>query len=339
MGVLLVNLGTPDAPRPAEVRRYLREFLLDPRVIDIHPAGRWPLVQVIALTRAGKSAGAYQKIWGEDGSPLLVNSLALRDGVRAKLETTAVELGMRYGRPSIDTALAALHDHGCDHLVVVPLYPQYAASSTGSSLEKVYAAASERWNTPYVTVVPPFFDHPTFLDSFAELARARLDEFDADHLLLSFHGLPERHMRKSAEGPRCLSNQSCCDELVDENRNCYRAQCFATARGLMERLDGFADRHTICFQSRLGRDPWIKPYTDKILVERAKAGDRRLAVMCPAFVADCLETLEEIAIRARDDFMAAGGEDLVLIPSLNAEPGWVDGVVQLVAEASGPRSS
>jgi len=333
-GVLLVNLGTPDAPRAPEVRRYLREFLSDPRVIDIPAAARFALVNgVIAPFRASKSAEAYEKVWTERGSPLLTHGLDLRDGLRQRLAGTPVELGMRYGNPSIASALEALRAAACDRILCAPLYPQYASSSTGSSLERVYGEAARRWNTPYVQVLPPFYDDPRFLDAFAAVGRPVLDELRPDHVLFSYHGLPERHCTKSDEtGRHCLQRPDCCDAIVEANRNCYRAHCFATTRGLRQRLGLDESNSTITFQSRLGRTPWIRPYTDEELVRLAQAGTKRLAVFCPAFVADCLETLEEIGIRAEASFREAGGETLRLVPSLNATPAWVDGLAAMLAE-------
>jgi ferrochelatase len=233
-GVLLVNLGTPDAPQAAEVRRYLREFLSDPRVLDISPLGRWLLLNLIILpTRPARSAEAYRKIWRADGSPLLVHSRALAERVRAALPDLPVELAMRYGTPSIAAGLAALRDRGCDRIVVLPLYPQYAASSTGSTAEAVYRAAAALWNTPYITVVPPFYDHPGFIDAFAAVGAPVLADLQPDHVLYSFHGLPERHMHKSdMSGAHCLRSADCCAAIVAANRHCYRAQCHATARAL-----------------------------------------------------------------------------------------------------------
>lgn len=338
VGVLLVNLGTPDTPRPSEVRRYLREFLSDPRVIDINPIGRWLLLFLIILPlRPRRSAEAYEKIWGKGGSPLLVNGQALREAVAERLDQVPVALAMRYGSPSIAGALDELRAAGCDQLVVVPLFPQYAASSTGSAVEAVYREAGRRWNTPFITVVPPFFDDLRFVEAFAQVAQPVLDDLRPDHVLMSFHGLPERHMKKSDEsGRHCLYGDECCNKLVAANRNCYRAQCFATAAALAGRLALPEGGWSVCFQSRLGRDPWIRPYTDERIVELARAGVERVAVMCPAFVADCLETLEEIGIRAEADFRAAGGKALRLVPSLNAHPAWVDAVVGLVHDALPP---
>ena len=336
IGVLLVNLGTPDAPRAPEVRRYLREFLSDPRVLDISPLGRWLLLNLIILPlRPARSAEAYQKIWTAEGSPLLTHSRDLCERVRAAVPDLAVELAMRYGKPSIRAALTALRDRGCERIVVFPLYPQYAASSTGSTLEAVYREAAALWNTPYLSVVPPFYVDPGFIAAFAEVAAPVLAELRPDHVLYSFHGLPERHMHKSdVSGAHCLRSAGCCDAIVAANRHCYRAQCHATARALGAQLGLAPEETTISFQSRLGRAVWIRPYTDVVLPELARRGVKRVAVFCPAFVADCLETLEEIGMRAEADFRAAGGEALRLIPSLNAHPAWVSAAVDLIREAA-----
>lgn len=340
IGVLLGNLGTPDAPRTPEVRRYLRQFLSDPRVIDTPAPLRKLLLELVILPRRpAASASAYAKVWTDAGSPLLVYSQALRDAVAAALPEPAwkVVLGMRYGQPSLDGAYQALKAAGCTRIVVVPLYPQYASSSTGSTLEVVYGLAARSWNTPSIAVVPPFYDDARFLDAFAAVARPVLAQARAEHVLMSFHGLPERHLRKGdASGNHCFATPSCCDAIGPNNATCYRAQSHATARGLAARL-GIADGGwSLSFQSRLGRTPWIQPYTDVVLPELARRGIKRIAVMCPAFTADCLETLEEIGIRAEADWRAAGGDSLVLVPSLNATAPWVDAVVGMVREHAGP---
>ena len=338
-GVLLVNLGTPDAPQAPEVRRYLREFLSDPRVLDINAVGRWLLLNLIILpTRPKKSAEAYRKVWTDEGSPLLVNSQRLADGVAAALPDHEVVLAMRYGSPSIADGLARLRAAGCDQLTVLPLYPQYAASSTASTIEKVFVETMQDWKPPFVTVLPPFYEEPRFIEAFAQVGQPTIDELAPDHVLMSFHGLPERHILKGdpTGGRHCLQSDSCCDAIGPNNRNCYRAQCHATARTLAARLGIAEDMYSVTFQSRLGRTPWIKPYTDEVLVDLAKRGVKRLAVFCPAFVADCLETLEEIGMGAREDFIAAGGEDLRLVPSLNGHPAWIEAVAGYIAEATRP---
>jgi ferrochelatase len=332
-GLLLVNLGTPDAPRAPEVRRYLRQFLSDPRVLDIHPVGRAALLELVILPfRPSKSAHAYQKIWTERGSPLLFHGQDLAAAVAERLGAEwAVELGMRYQRPSLESALERLRARECDRVVVFPLYPQYSAASTGSSVEEVFRLAARRWVTPSLSIVEPFYQDAAFIGAFAAVGAPVLAEARADHVLFSFHGLPERHMIKSdASGEHCLRSANCCDSIQSVNRHCYRAQCFATARALAAKLGLPSEKWSVSFQSRLGRTPWIKPYTDQVLPELVKKGVKRVAVFCPAFVADCLETLEEIGIRAKADFTAAGGEALTLVPSLNATPAWADAVVDLV---------
>ncbi len=332
-GLLLINLGTPDAPTPGAVRRYLREFLSDPRVLDIHPLGRALLLNLFILpTRPRKSAAAYQKVWTDRGSPLLAFSEDLAVGVQERLGPSwVVKLGMRYGAPAIGEALLALVHAGVQRLVVLPLYPQYSAASTGSCVEEVFRIAGARWVTPNLSLVEPFYDDPGFISAFAAVGRPILHTERPDHILFSYHGLPERQIRKADDtGAHCLARPGCCDQIVPANQACYRAQCYATTRLLAAALNLRAEDYTVCFQSRLGRTPWIQPYTDHVLPELRARGKQRLVVFCPAFVADCLETLEEIGIRARADFLAAGGESLTLVPSLNATPEWMDAVVRLV---------
>jgi ferrochelatase len=337
-GVLLINLGTPDAPETGAVRRYLREFLSDPRVLDISPAGRAALLYGVILPfRPKRSAEAYRKIWLPEGSPLLVHGTALRDRLQDALGPGwVVELGMRYGTPSLGSAIEKLRAYGVRELTVVPLYPQYASSSTGSSLERVYRLIGEAWNVESLRVLPPFYDRPAFLDAFADVGRPVLAEARADHVLFSFHGLPERQVKKSdPTGGHCLQRPDCCDTRVPANAWCYRMQCFFTARGLAQRLGLEPGRWTVTFQSRLGRTPWVKPYTDLVIPELAQRGAKKLAVFCPAFVADCLETLEEIGIRGRDQFLSCGGEALTLVPSLNGHPSWVRGLTHMLRQLRG----
>jgi ferrochelatase len=337
-GLLLVNLGTPRSPEPADVRRYLDEFLSDPRVLDMPAWRRRLILDLLILPRRPRTSGeAYAKVWTERGSPLLFHGRDLAAKVQARLGDEArVELAMRYGSPSIAEALDRFHAAGIDRIVAMPLYPQYSSAATGSSIERVLHEAGRRWNTPFVQVVPPFYDHPAYIDAFARVARPVLDEVRPERVLFSFHGLPERQIRKSDDaGEGCLRQDGCCDTIHQGNRNCYRAQCTRTARLLADRLGVPPEHRVLCFQSRLGRTPWIKPYTDVVVRDLAQAGIKRAAILSPGFVADCLETLEELGMRAAEDFRAHGGEELRLVPSLNATDAWAEAVVTLVRESSG----
>jgi ferrochelatase len=331
-GVLLINLGTPDSPSVRDVRRYLREFLSDPRVVDIHPIGRWLLLHLIILPfRPKRSAAAYRKIWTEQGSPLLVEGKKLTDLLEAELgESFVVRLAMRYQSPSIRAAFDGLVAAGVDKIVVVPLFPQYSSAATGSALDRVYAIAADRWNIPTLETVGPFYDDPGFVAAFAAVAKPVLDDFDPDFVLFSYHGLPVRQIHKGdPTGTFCLRD-GCCDRIVSENRYCYRAQCHATTRALAAALALPPDRHGLSFQSRLGRDPWIEPYTDRVLPKLRAEGRKRLAILSPAFVADCLETLEELGMGAKEQWAHLGGEGMVLVPSLNGHPAWVSALASMV---------
>ncbi len=340
-GLLLLNLGTPEAPTAPAVRRYLREFLGDPRVLDMNGLGRALLLNFVILPRRpAQSAKAYRAIWDDErGSPLMYHSRDLAERVAAALgDGWHVELAMRYQEPSIEGALAELERAGVDRIVVLPLFPQYASSSTGTAIARVMELAGKRWNVPALDFVPAFFDDHGFLAAFEAVARPVLSDAKPDHVLFSFHGLPVRQITKGdPTGRHCLTSDTCCDTLA--NPSCYRAQSYATARALAARLDLADDGFTVCFQSRLGRIPWIRPYTDVVIDELAHKGVKRLAVLCPAFVADCLETLEEIGIRAREQWQAAGGEDLVLVPSLNASPAWVDAVAAIARRHAAPKKT
>jgi ferrochelatase len=332
-GVLLINLGTPDAPRTPEVRRYLQEFLSDPRVIDIPWLPRMLLLHLVILPwRPARSAEAYRKIWTAAGSPLLVHGEALVQAVARSLGPgIPVELAMRYGRPSIRLGLCRLAERRVDRVVVFPLYPQNAASSTGSTLEKVYREAGRYWDPPLLLPVPPFFGDPRYARAVAEVARPVLRGAAADHILMSYHGLPERQIQRSGPG-YCLTREECCDSLGTANRGCYRAQCHDTTRRLVRELGLDPAQVTTTFQSRLGRTPWIRPYTDVVLAGLPARGVKRVVVFSPSFVADCLETLEEIALRGHETFLRAGGEALTLVPSLNTTPAWVDLVTERIRE-------
>ena len=332
-GILLINLGTPDAPRSPEVRRYLKQFLSDERVLDINPVLRWLLLRLVILPfRSRKSAKAYAKIWTKEGSPLLVHGRRLRDALaeRFQAEGIPVTLGMRYGNPSIASAMQELQGQGCDRVVVAPLYPQYASSSVGTALQVIYETAAQFWNTPSLTVVPPFYDRPEFIEAFAEVGRPHLNPAP-DHVFFSFHGLPERHLQKSDDsGSWCLQQPNCCEQIRKENRNCYSAQCHHTAQRLAQALEIEPERWSLSFQSRLGRGRWLQPDTPSALEALARSGKHRVVVFCLAFVGDCLETLEEIELRAEAEFRNAGGESLTLVPSLNDHPTWVSGLEALL---------
>jgi ferrochelatase len=337
-GLLLCNLGTPDQPTSTAVRRYLREFLSDPRVLDMSPVGRWLLLNgVILPLRSRKSAAAYRKIWTDRGSPLRWHSDDLLEAVRERLGSEwVVELGMRYQNPSMADALERLRGAGVDRIVVFPLYPQLAASTTGSTLVEVMRLAAGAWSPPILSFVGPFYDEPAFLDVFAAQGAPLVKSEKPDCVLFSFHGLPERHVRKSdPSGRYCLASKDCCSTLGAANRGCYRAQCFATATALAARLGLSPGAWRVSFQSRLGRARWIEPHTDGVLRQLAAEGKKRLLVFCPAFVADCLETLEEIGIRGVEQFRAAGGEALTLVPSLNSSGAWADAVATLARRQAG----
>jgi protoporphyrin/coproporphyrin ferrochelatase len=325
-GLLLINLGTPDKADVTSVRRYLREFLSDPRVIDLPAPLRYLLLYAFILPfRPKSSTKAYQLIWTDDGSPLLANSQRLVESLEERLGNTfKVALCMRYGNPSIKAALNKLAD--CDHLTILPLYPQYSSAATGSSLEKVLTLIAAQNTHPSLKIVRDFCQHPGFITAQAELIKPYLPIHD--YLLFSYHGIPERHILKGGCEKVC---QNSCPTINLSNTACYRAQCYQTTQALTQVLDLPTDKYSVSFQSRLGKTPWIKPYTDFVLPELAQKGIKRLAVCCPSFVSDCLETLEEIGMRARDQWQELGGEKLTLIPCVNSSPRWVDAIIEIAS--------
>jgi len=341
-GFLLINLGTPDSTSTADVRRYLREFLSDPRVLDMPALNRWLLLNLIILpTRPSKSAAAYRKIWADRGSPLLFHGEDLVAALRPLLEDIGpVELAMRYQRPSLQSGLKALADAGVTRVVALPLFPHYSSAAWGSAAEQLMKLVSAGWNVPGLSILPPFFDEPRYKAALVTVSQEALEGIEGDFHLFSFHGLPVRHCTKSdPTGAHCHVLPGCCDSLVQANASCYRAQCFDTARTLAASLGVPPERYDITFQSRLGRAQWITPYTDTRLVELAKQGVEHLVVHCPSFVADCLETDEEIGLRARADFIAAGGKELTLVPALNAHPAWVGAAADMLRRAVTPDSA
>lgn len=331
-GILLINTGSSAAPRVPETRAYLRQFLSDPRIIDIPAWKRWIIVNCFILPfRPKRTAHAYAAIWTDRGSPLIAFSEDFRDALRQRLPDARIEIGMAYGQPSIPRAMDTLLAQRVNRLILVPMFPQYASATTGSVLECAYKHAASLWNVPAISVVPPYFDDPGFLDAWAALAQQHLDQFKPDHVLLSYHGLPERQILKGdPSGEHCLKRPDCCDTPVPANDMCYRRQCMETTRGLVRRLRLEPSQYTVTFQSRLGRDPWLTPATDETITELARRGVKRLAVLSPAFTADCLETLEEIGIGGKENFLEHGGAHFLLVPSLNALPQWADAMAAII---------
>jgi ferrochelatase len=338
-GVLLINLGTPDAPTPEAVGRYLREFLMDGLVIDIPKPLRWFLVNVMIVPRRKtQSAKAYQKVQLSEGSPLRVYTRDFAQKVSARLaqqsDRYVVEFAMRYGNPSIKSALQRLRDLELSEIIVMPLYPQYAESSFETAVVETKRRAEEMGLADRLVFFPPFYNRPEFTTVYASHVAETIKGETPDHFVFSFHSLPVRHLKRlDASGEHCAIKLDCCREITAVNQNCYRAQCMFTARAMAEKLGLSKDAYSVSFQSRLGRAEWIGPQTEDRLRELAAKGVKRVVVACPSFVADCLETVEEIALRARDVFIQAGGEDLRLIPSLNSDPAWVDAVVGWIRES------
>jgi ferrochelatase len=324
-GVLLVNLGTPASCQLADVRRYLGEFLMDRRVLDTP----WPVRKLIVSGfilpfRPKQSAAAYAKIWdaagADTGSPLLHYSKLCQARLNDRLNMPT-RLAMRYGEPSIDVAVAELVAVGVSEILLVTLYPQHADSTRTTSIEAVRAAVPEHVR---LRVLPPFYQDRGYLDAQASIIGNHLPP-SWDHLLLSYHGLPERHITGAdPTGKHCLASADCCTIPSLAHETCYRHQVYRTSELLAARLGISPDRYTVSFQSRLGRLPWLTPYTDQVLAQMPDNGVKNLAVACPAFVADNLETLEEIGMAGRDLFINAGGETFTLVPCLNAEPSWIE---------------
>ena len=338
-GVLLINLGTPDTPTPEAVGRYLREFLMDPYVIDLPAPLRWFFVNVLIVPRRKyQSAAAYQKVQLPEGSPLLVHTRALAHNVAQRLNAAgdgyAVEYGMRYGSPSIRSALQNLKARGAERIIVLPLYPQYAESSFETAVVETKRSARELGCEELLTFGSAFYDEPGFVRAWAEQIRASIDPETTDHLVFSFHGLPVRHLAKFHREKLTTPAAECCVEVTSANQNCYRAQCFATARAIARYLELDRDDYTVSFQSRLGRAEWIGPNTVDVLPDLARRGLKRIAVACPSFVCDCLETVEEMGIRGQELFLAAGGERLQLLPCLNSDAIWIEALANLIRRYS-----
>jgi len=325
IGVLIVNLGTPDEPDRPSVYRYLKQFLLDARVIDISWLARNLLVRgIIAPFRSGSSSKLYKKLWTKDGSPLKFYGQKLVAGVTELLDDNyEIELAMRYQNPSIEEGLKRLRSKLVDKIIVFPLFPHYASASTGSVHEEVMRIVSKWQVIPELELINSYYDLPEMIEVFAENARTNFDVGSYDHVLFSYHGLPQRQMKKADLSNHCLVKENCCQNICDQNKFCYSAQCYATTKALVKKLGLFEGQYTTCFQSRLGRDPWIQPYTSDVLKERRQAGDKNLLVFCPAFVSDCLETTIEVSEEYKEEFIKMGGESVDLVPSLNDNPRWI----------------
>lgn len=332
-GVLLVNLGTPDSPSTKDVRRYLREFLMDERVIDIAHWKRTLLVKgIIAPIRGPKSAKEYKKVWTDEGSPLMVYGEKLTEKVRDIIgEEYQVELAMRYQNPSIASVLEKFNNKGFEEIIVLPLFPQYASATTGSVMQKVKEIVKGWQIIPKIKFISKYPDHPGFIKAFGELGKKYMEEDDYDHFLFSFHGLPERQIYKGSTENYCKLG-SCCEKYHSKNSFCYRAQCFQTARKIAKYLNLPEDKFSVAFQSRLGRDPWIQPYIDDTIEHLQKSDVKKLLVFSPAFIADCLETTVEIGQEYKHEFEDNGGEKLQLVESLNIDQNWVNTVVDLIHE-------
>ena len=319
IGVLLAQLGTPDAPTPAALRRYLREFLSDRRVVEANRVWWWFILNFVVLPRRPRrSAALYQRIWTRDGSPLLVISRSQARALDAELNRHEpgrfkVVLGMRYGNPPIVRAIQELIDWGVDRLLLFPLYPQYAGATTGSTYDEVFKQLSTLRFVPALRVVPPYYAHHAYVDALAESVGEALTQVDGppDKILISFHGIPRRYVDRGDP---------------------YPLQCEATARALAARLGWANDTYVVSYQSRFGREPWLQPYTDEVFVTLARTQIRRIVIVCPGFVADCLETIDEIGEVGLQQFRAAGGESLHLVGCLNDRPRWIAAMTEIALE-------
>lgn len=333
VGVLLVNLGTPDSTATGDVRKYLREFLMDGRVIDIPALPRWALVNlIIAPFRSPKSAHEYRKLWTDRGSPLLFHTEDLKAKLIQKLDPNkyVVEIAMRYQTPSLEQGLDKLRSANVSKIIVLPLFPQYASATNGSVIDRVMEIVRTWQIVPNISFISNFIEHPLFLQAWAELGQELMDKNSYDMYLFSYHGIPERQIKKGSVDNYCQLSDKCCGNYTKKNQFCYRGQCFHTTRLVADKLGLPEDKVLTCFQSRLGKDPWIKPYTEDVIKELAAKGVKKVLVFSPAFVADCLETTVEVGQEYMEQFEELGGERWDLVPSLNSHDTWVECVKDLV---------
>jgi ferrochelatase len=332
-GVLLINLGSPESPTPKDVKPYLDEFLMDKYVIDVPYLLRALLVRGIILrNRPEKSAAAYAKVWTDEGSPLVVISKRMHKKVKP-LVNVPVALAMRYGNPSILIGLQELHDKGVTEVLLFPLYPHHAMSSTVTVLEKAGEIRKKNFPNMKFSHVPAFYNKPDYIQNLSDLIKKHLDQFEYDHLLFSYHGLPERHIRKTdVTKSHCKIDGSCCNTPSPAHEFCYRHQCYETTKLVVKALGIPEGKYSQTFQSRLAGDKWLEPYTDVEVNKMPEKGIKNLAVVTPAFVADCLETLEEIAMEANHQFKENGGENFLAIPCLNDSDEWCATVSKWINE-------
>jgi len=332
--VLLINLGTPDSPSTKDVRKYLIEFLNDPRVIDIPTITRFFLVNFIIVPfRAPKSAKIYKELWTESGSPILIYGKSVQMKLQEALgEKYKVELAMRYQNPGLDEVVGEMEKKNYNKIILLPLFPQYASASTGSAIDKAMKLISKWWIIPEIKIFSQFYDDEGFINTIIEQAKKyNLDEYD--HILFSYHGLPIRQVDKVYEDGRLCEEHNCETEITEDNKYCYKATCYATTRLLAEKLNLSENRYTVCFQSRLDKK-WIEPFSDKVVVEQAKKGAKKLLVFSPAFVSDCLETTIEIGKEYQQIFEKHGGKKIQLVESLNDHPMWIDALMNIVLQNS-----
>ena len=331
--VLLIQLGTPDSPKTSDVRRYLSEFLNDPRVIDLPWLARKLLVNgIIVPFRAPKSAKIYKELWdlGKGQSPLLVHTQKVQEKLKVRLKSSNVDvyMAMRYQNPSMADVMEEMRALHYDHVIVLPLFPQYASASSGSAIERAMKIMSTWWTTPEISIVNQFWDNSGYIDSIVERSKA-FDLKDYDHILFSYHGLPEKHVDKVYEGDSLCSEAPCETEINDKNSMCYKATSYATTRLIADKLGLKEEDYTVCFQSRLDKK-WLTPFSDKVVEEQGRRGAKKLLAFSPAFVADCLETVIEIGHEYQDIFEDHGGEKIQLVPSSNDHERFIDGLEEII---------
>jgi len=330
--IILINIGSPDSPHISSVRKYLKEFLTDKRVIEMPALFRYLLVYgIIAPFRSPKSAKKYREVWTDSGSPLMVHSQNLQQDLQDNIgDKSDVYLAMRYGNPGIKVILKEIEQKNYDKLVIVPLYPQYAASTTGTAIDKVMKSVS-KWNRkPEIVKIGAFYNHTAYLSSLAEKVESYQPAI-YDHILISFHGLPLKQVYKAHSGETC-DDVDCANKINAENHKCYQAQCYHTARLLTEKLNLIEKQYTVAFQSRFSKN-WLEPFTDNVLEQLAEQGKKKILVVCPSFIADCLETLHEIEIEYKEVFLQKGGEQLTMVPALNSDKYWVKALDDIINDS------